>query len=322
MTSLGDQSARFLARFEGLEVPDWTDPSDLTRLSLEAVARDQVLGRDLPSTGRVRLTGPAVGENSARLDSAGDVLVKVQKLVTALGASIEGFKSQVGVLADRVRARTQLRLVAGSAPGSVQLFVVPEMPPAAELYPGGHVPLVDEDQTLIDRSAEALLDLLELASVPLPDARDMTDRLNSWGPRVATSVRNLSSAVVDTGIEVEWSWAVPNGGRRVAKLSTAGAQWFGEVVAGRNLDVEEVTIRGVLHTISDTTAWEMRTEGGERIRLKHGDIPASTVSALHVGQRVMVVATVEVVLLPGGTERADYTALTVTSLSESDQPFA
>jgi hypothetical protein len=130
-------------------------------------------------------------------------------------------------------------------------------------------------------------------------------------------VRNLASAVIDTGIEVEWSWAVPNGGRRVAKLSTAGARWFGEVVAGRNLDVEEVTIRGVLHTISDTMAWEMQAEGGERIRLKQGDIPPSTISALHVGQRVRVLASVEVQLMPGGTERADYTALSVDALDDA-----
>jgi hypothetical protein len=320
MASLSDATAAFLARFDGVEVPEWSTPSDLTRLGMEAIAVEQVLGRELPSHGAVRLTGPAVIENSARLDSTGDVLVKLQKLVTAIGASLEGAKSQMGPLTDRVRSLTQLRLVANPAPGSVVLQVAPEVPPAVELYPDGQVPLVDESQPLVDRSAGVVLEVLERASGGAGDTAALAERLDDLGARVAAGVRNLAQTVVESGVEVEWSWALPRQSFRSARLSTATARLLGDLVAARHLDVEEVTIVGVLHTISDTTAWDLQTDEGPRIRLRRGNISPEVTATLHVGQRVEVVAEVEVRVLPGGLERAEYTALRVRPLEPEPEP--
>jgi hypothetical protein len=83
------------------------------------------------------------------------------------------------------------------------------------------------------------------------------------------------------------------------------------VVAGRHLDEETVTLVGMLHTISDTTNWDMQTDDGERIRIRRGDIPDEVTASLHVRERVVVEASVRVRLQPGGVERAEYTALSV-----------
>lgn len=322
MASLSDASARFLARFDGVDVSEWSTPEDLSRAGVEAMVSEQAIGRELPSHGMLRLMGPAVTENSAPLDSTGDVLVKIQKLVTALGASLEGAKSLVGTLPDRVRTLTQLRLIAGTAPGSVLLFVVPQVPPPAELYPGGQVPLDDEQQQLVDRSAEMLLNVLEGASGPDNDLAALAVQLNDLGARVSAGVRNLAQAVVESGVEVEWSWAVPRRAPRTARLSTASARLIGDVVAARHLDAEEVTVRGVLHTISDTTAWDLTLDEGPRIRLQRGNVPTETTMMLHVGQRVEVAAEVQVRVLPGGVERAEYTALRVHALDEPQSSVA
>ncbi|WP_138733094.1 hypothetical protein [Modestobacter excelsi] len=320
MASLNKDAAAFFARYEGVEAPDWSTASDLTRMGVESMAAEQTLGRVLRSHGVVRLTGPAVDANSARMDGAGELLTKLQKLVTALGASMEGSKSQVGSLAERFRSATQLRLLAGTAPGSVMLFVVPEAAPAEELYPTGEVPLVDDQRPLVDRSADALIDVLSEASSPAADSVALGREIDDYGARVAAGIKGLASAVLDSGIELEWSWAVPNQNRRTARLSMGTARWLGELVAGQSLDVEPVQLVGTLRTISDHSAWELRTDAEETVRIKRGDIPDAVTSSLWIGQRVRVDAELAMHVSPGGIERPEYTAIEVTSLDELPPP--
>ncbi|SFT60862.1 hypothetical protein SAMN05660657_01835 [Geodermatophilus amargosae] len=317
MASLSKDAAAFFARYKGVETPDWLSASDLAPMGVDAQAAEQALGRVTRSHGVVRLTGPAVDANSARLDGAGDMMTKPQKLVTALGASMEGSKSQVGVVAERFRSATQLRLLAGTAPGSVMLFVVPEASPVEELYPGGKVPLIDDQTTLVDRSADALIDVLSEASSPAPDTAALSRDIDEYGARVAAGIKGLAGAVVDSGIELEWSWATPSRTRRTARLSTGTARWLGELVAGQSLDVESVQLVGTLRTISDHSAWELRTDAEETIRIKPGEIAEAVTSSLRIGQRVRVDALLEMHVSPGGIERPEYTAVEVLTLDDA-----
>jgi hypothetical protein len=79
-------------------------------------------------------------------------------------------------------------------------------------------------------------------------------------------------------------------------------------------DAEEVSFVGVLHTISDTTPWELQVEEGDKIYIYPGDISSTTAAALHVGQRVRIRASARVIVLSDGTEWPEYTALEVVSL--------
>src|SRR4051812_44287595 len=99
---------RLMSSARSLPEPDWSGPGDLSRAGIEAMVAQSGDIRDLRSKGSVRLTGAGVRNHSADLEGVGLVAQHWQRMITAVGAALEGSTSAFGRISALVEARTKL----------------------------------------------------------------------------------------------------------------------------------------------------------------------------------------------------------------------
>lgn len=295
----------------------WRTPDDLARRAFEAVADESAPGRTLISSGTLHLAGEGVAGSSARMTAVGETMMTFQRLVTAVGASQEGFTALRGAYPAALLAKTHLSLVASPYVGSVVLDFTPEITPAAELSPDGQVPLIDEVRTQrTDEAVTEVVEMLEKARALGPDADEgpLLAELVERGPRVAAALREFTKTLAASDFETDLTWREPGKPTRRAVLPAADAGRLASLIASRELDHGEAIIDGIIHTVSDKTALAIETADGTWEYVKGSKLPTDVLKAVPYGSRVRVVADTVEVTKPGGEVSVKYTAKSITVL--------
>ena len=300
--------------------PDWHDADDLARMSIETLRAEHGLLRRDASSGSLRLTGPGITVHSAALDGIADALRNFQRLVLATGLAVKGHKSLRGQPPADVVSKTRLNLNGSPLPGSLILQIVPATSPADEISPDGQVRLFGDDNAepqLVDTAMKRALGLLEDGRRLGPDAdtSDFLTRIREYGPRVATTLRDFSTGLVKSGFEPDLTWSQPRQARLRTRLSTAELAHIGELIASRELELEPTTIRGILRTVSEISAWQLEIEDGEVVKIDAKKIPTANTATLRTGMSVSVDVAVTEETGPAGEVKPKYTATSFTVLS-------
>lgn len=299
---------------------EWQDADDLARMSIESLRAEHGLLRRDASSGSLRLTGPGITIHSGAIDEIADALRNFQRLVLATGLAVKGHKSLRGQPPADVVSKTRLNLNGSPLPGSLILQIVPTTSPADEISPDGQVGLFGDDNAepqLIDTAMKRALGLLEDGRRLGPDAdtSDFLLRIREYGPRVATTLRDFSTGLVKSGFEPDLTWSQPRQTRLRTRLSTAELAHIGELIASRELELEPTTIRGILRTVSEISAWQLEIEDGEIVKIDAKKIPAANTATLRTGMSVSVDVSVTEETGPAGEVKPKYTATSFTVLS-------
>ncbi|WP_431696245.1 hypothetical protein [Kocuria rhizophila] len=299
---------------------EWQDADDLARMSIETLRAEHGLLRRDASSGSLRLTGPGITIHSGAIDGIADTLRNFQRLVLATGLAVKGHKSLRGQPPADVVSKTRLNLNGSPLPGSLILQIVPTTLPADEISPDGQVGLFGDDNAepqLIDTAMKRALGLLEDGRRLGPDAdtSDFLARIREYGPRVATTLRDFSTGLVKSGFEPDLTWSQPRQARLRTRLSTAELAHIGELIASRELELEPTTIRGIVRTVSEISAWQLEIEDGEIVKIDAKKIPAANTATLRTGMSVSVDVSVTEETGPAGEVKPKYTAMSFTVLS-------
>jgi len=299
---------------------EWQDADDLARMSIETLRAEHGLLRRDASSGSLRLTGPGITIHSGAIDGIADTLRNFQRLVLATGLAVKGHKSLRGQPPADVVSKTRLNLNGSPLPGSLILQIVPTTLPADEISPDGQVGLFGDDNAepqLIDTAMKRALGLLEDGRRLGPDAdtSDFLPRIREYGPRVATTLRDFSTGLVKSGFEPDLTWSQPRQPRLRTRLSTAEVAHIGELIASRELELEPTTIRGILRTVSEISAWQLEIEDGEIVKIDAKKIPTANTATLRTGMSVSVDVSVTEETGPAGEVKPKYTATSFTVLS-------
>ncbi|MGV9583943.1 hypothetical protein [Nocardia farcinica] len=301
---------------------EWQDADDLARMSIESLRAERGLLRRDASSGSLRLTGPGITIHSGAIDAIADTLRNFQRLVLATGLAVKGHKSLRGQPPADVVSKTRLNLNGSPLPGSLILQIVPATSPADEISPGGQVGLFGDDNAepqLVDTAMKRALGLLDDGRRLGPDAdtSDFLARIREYGPRVATTLRDFSTGLVKSGFEPDLTWSQPRHPRLRTRLSTAELAHIGELIASRELELEPTTIRGILRTVSEISAWQLEIEDGEIVKIDAKKIPTANIATLRTGMSVSVDVSVTEETGPAGEVKPKYTATSFTALSDS-----
>lgn len=299
---------------------EWQDADDLARMSIETLRAEHGLLRRDASSGSLRLTGPGITIHSGAIDGIADTLRNFQRLVLATGLAVKGHKSLRGQPPADVVSKTRLNLNGSPLPGSLILQIVPTTLPADEISPDGQVGLFGDDNAepqLIDTAMKRALGLLEDGRRLGPDAdtSDFLPRIREYGPRVATTLRDFSTGLVKSGFGPDLTWSQPRQARLRTRLSTAELAHIGELIASRELELEPTTIRGIVRTVSEISAWQLEIEDGEIVKIDAKKIPAANTATLRTGMSVSVDVSVTEETGPAGEVKPKYTATSFTVLS-------
>ena len=299
---------------------EWQDADDLARMSIETLRAEHGLLRRDASSGSLRLTGPGITIHSGAIDGIADTLRNFQRLVLATVLAVKGHKSLRGQPPADVVSKTRLNLNGSPLPGSLILQIVPTTLPADEISPDGQVGLFGDDNAepqLIDTAMKRALGLLEDGRRLGPDAdtSDFLARIREYGPRVATTLRDFSTGLVKSGFEPDLTWSQPRQARLRTRLSTAELAHIEELIASRELELEPTTIRGIVRTVSEISAWQLEIEDGEIVKIDAKKIPAANTATLRTGMSVSVDVSVTEETGPAGEVKPKYTATSFTVLS-------
>lgn len=299
---------------------EWQDADDLARMSIESLRAEHGLLRRDASSGSLRLTGPGITVHSGAIDGIADTLRNFQRLVLATGLAAKGHKSLRGQPPADVVSKTRLNLNGSPLPGSLILQIVPATSPADEISPDGQVGLFGDDNAepqLVDTALKRALGLLEDGRRLGPDAdtSDFLTRIREYGPRVATTLRDFSTGLVKSGFEPDLTWSQPRQPRLRTRLSAAELAHIGELIASRELELEPTTIRGILRTVSEISAWQLEVEDGEIVKIDAKKIPTANTATLRTGMSVSVDVAVTEETGPAGEVKPKYTATSFTVLS-------
>ncbi|WP_125616638.1 hypothetical protein [Specibacter cremeus] len=292
--------------------PDWQDADDLARMSIESFRAERGMFRRDMSSGSLRLTGAGITGHSAALDGIADVMRNFQRLVLATGLSSTGHTTLRGQPPADVVAKTRLSLNGSPLPGSLVLQIVPAMSPADEIAPDGQGEFFNDHETqLVDTAMKDALTLLEDGRQigPDADASEFLSRIQTYGPRVATTLRDFSLSMVKFEFEPDLTWTQPRQPRLRTRLNIAELAHISELIASRKLEREPTTVRGVLRTVSEISAWQLEIDGGEIVRIDAKQIAAEDTATLRTGMVIAVDVSVTEESGPVGEGTSKYSAI-------------
>lgn len=293
---------------------DWETPDDLARMSIESFIVSHGGDPRLDAShGTLHLSGPGVVGHSAPLSDVSSLGGAWQRAVTAVAASLEGFRQVRGRVKDDIQRRSEIVMTAAPAPGSLVLHIGPKAPPLAEAEPNGQTPLLGErDRPLADLATERLIVLLdELGKAHPEESADLAaEQLRGLGPRVGSAIRSLAAAVEASNITLTVDWEEPERQRRHAAWTTSEATWVRQFVDGRDLDAEDVTFTGTVVTVSTAQRWRIDRDG-EPVFLDASEVPRDVVHAVAVDDEVEVLARLAVRVQADGSQKKTYTLRSV-----------
>jgi len=297
----------------------WETADDLARISVESLfSSTQPDARALASTGTLRLAGEGVTGHQVDIDRLGAFAAAWQRAVTAVGASLEGFRSARGRLSNELVSRTKLLLVAPPSGGSIVLEVAPKVHGLDDGTGVAQRPMFDAPQALADRSVTALLDLLtQLAGEDLVDLDSTAAKLRELGPRVAGSVRVLADSLAEGHLDIHATWREPGEATKRTSVSSAQAVWIRRFIDGRDLEAEDATLRATAVTVSNRERWLVEVEG-EVERVNASGLELDEVRKVRPGDEIALRVRTTVTLQPDGSHRARHEAIEVLAVHPPD----
>lgn len=308
-----------------LPVPERWEPGDLTRISREAMVRQQEgTARVLRSSGHLRFTGVGVVGHTAGLEDIALLSGAWQKAVTATGAALEDVRASRGRIPTDIRLRTTLVLTASPYAGSVVFHVEPKQSPMLEVEPHGQTNLIEEiaARPLADRACEALVELLASATTGTPDMVEaISGQLSDLGPRVGSAIDGLARAIEATNVTLDAGWREPAAPTRRAVVTPSQAKFIAGVVEGKGLNATVETMTGTLGTISDRQKWVLHL-GEETIRLDIAELPIEELTKWKVRDLVDVDVRVALQERPDGRMVRHHTLLRIRPASGPVTLFA
>lgn len=260
MVTLPTNPEEFLAYFaKDVEEQPVLSSSDLSRVGRERHEGLQSLIREAASVGAFRLSGEGVTGHEAPLDDVTVVGMALQRLFTAIGASLEGFKNIRGPISREVSSKTRLGLRAAPRLGSLVLDLSPRTSPSDELRSRGEV-FNTSDMQLVDSVVSKLSEVITAAIDHEGGAAGDTEfssEVRALGPRAAGALRSFAHATSASNFNIDMTWIQPLHHTVKFSLSTKDAVWIERVISGRELDVEPATIHGALKTVSHGRKWDV-----------------------------------------------------------------
>ncbi|MCP2046379.1 UNVERIFIED_ORG: hypothetical protein J3D58_000451 [Paenarthrobacter nicotinovorans] len=274
--------------------------SDLSRVSIERHKGATTLARETPSVGALRLSGAGVIGHEAALEDVTTLGLAFQRLVTAVGASLGGFKNIRGRVPKEFSAKTILGLRAAPRPGSIILDLSPQLDPIRELRYKGEL-FNDSDTQLVD-AVMAELDLLVRAAAehqPGSNDSEFSAEVRSLGPRAASALKAFALAASGSGFDLDLTWMQPLHGTTGFTLSARDAVFIAHVIAGQKLDAQPVVIHGALRTVSHGKKWELLDSEFGNIRIDVSEIEGRPWAEWNPDDLVEVTAAMTITQAPG-----------------------
>lgn len=296
---------------EDLAAIDLGSAEEASERSLRAFVAQQT-GDDAAglkeSRGLLHFTGPAIVGHSIPISAVGSALSMMQSAIDAIGAAKEGFSSVGGQIPNRVKARTELRMDASPMPGSVVISVRPSMPREQDLNPDGQARLEFDEVELRPLADECFEDFINILSSTIDDspAHDkLIDLLSEFGPRTSSAVREFCSALDRDSLDVDLKWEEPKKRPLKGEMSHSRAKFVSGVIKDADIEVETVTLVGMLvtSTMSKKDKFRLRFEDGTEKTLALGKISPSDVSQFRTGETVTIKAERRIGRYTGGRER-------------------
>lgn len=297
----------------------WQTPADLARISVEAMNAATALGRQMVSTGSLRLTGATVTDSTASLESVGDLMTRWQRLITAIGGSKRGFKGLRGRMNADVVAATRLLLNAGPSQGSVMLEFQPEMAPTLELSPTGDVGLFSEPETqLADEAVAEAVALFSNAAALGPDADGSAflAEVSSLGARTASALADVAKSLDTAGFDLDLSWLQPQKPTARVHVGQSVSRRIVEIVTSRDLDSDLEVLVGSIQTISNVARLHLLQDDGTLVSIAPGKLDHDDLAPVTHGKRVRIEADVKVQQRPGDEPTVSYTARSIKLVME------
>lgn len=316
MASPNDSSDDLFDLLAASTAPAWETPEDLNRMSIEGLWGSTHQARLVRSTGSIRVFGVNVRDHQARLDAAGQILLNLQRLVTAAGAAKEGITTNRGQLAGTLIAATQLRLLMNPLPGSVVFEIGPEALPETELVGKDGIALFDQKRRqFVDECVVDALDLVRTAHAIGPDADDspFVEKVTAGGPRLATAIREFAKGVEQASFDVDLEWREPDRPTERATFTKADAEHVKRLVVARELDAEDETLRGRLITLSTARAWQIDLGSDHIVTVDTSTLKGVDVTQFHLSEDITVVAKPQVKEFAGGGKSITFRAISVVS---------
>lgn len=120
---------------------------------------------------------------------------------------------------------------------------------------------------------------------------------------------------MESGFEPYLTWSQPHQTRPRTRLSAAELAHIGEIIISRELELEPTTIRGILRTVSEISAWQLEIEDGEIVEIEDGKIveidakkmPTANTATLRTGMSVSVDVAVTEETGPAGKVKPKHT---------------
>lgn len=291
----------------------WETPEDLARLSHEAsIINFHGDARFLASQGQLRIHGKAVPHHTATLDAVSTITSSWQKAVTAIGASLEGFRSVRGKIPATFKKLTEIGLSAQPSPGSLVLSIEPTQHPISELDGNTGRSMLTKDRPLVDRATSKLIQLISGANFSELDQNDaFGESLSDLGPRAAGAMREFALALELHDVDLDMEWSEPAQATSRGRLCHQDAIFLRKFIEGRALDTEVITVPAKLITVSSKEKWLIEFEGSEK-RVDATALPDSFISSVSLGSIVSMDLEVGATQRPDGTLQRRYRAKSAT----------
>jgi hypothetical protein len=194
-----------------------TDPSAAETYFGVRLMRDSLLRRRDLLIGEaagvldVVLSGDTPGVVGDEISLVARVLNSLQETLASIAQVLEGEPTSRGIIPVAIKDEVALRLAA-TAPGSLQLKLVPAHPVSAEdqaVQMALDADTSDEPDEaavpLVDRSVEHLIGLLRYD----PEDTDLLQDLAYVGPRTSTHLEELAKTLSESGANISLAWNSP-----------------------------------------------------------------------------------------------------------------
>lgn len=270
------------------------DPAELDRLGARSLAGARGLPPrpDSPEV-RIRMHGAGVPGHDLPVHTASVILDAFQGAVTAVGSALRRLKqAQLPSVEGRRPSTaevTELRLQADVAPGSVVFFLSGPV----EQTTGLELPGTVSTETFLDvtlRRLFALLDEAEAEADSADQISSLVDDLRILGADAAVHLNKLVKRTLQSEVDLDLGWRNADGRRARASLQRRGGLALQDAIDRSRVQVDEVTLVGTLHTVSDgSDLLRLELEDGKTVRIAVDAELGLTLGPL-LGRRVEVVA--------------------------------
>lgn len=271
------------------DVEPISDPRELARQSVRAHLEEigGLVPPDLPEVD-VRLHGPGVPAHDIPVREASAILTSLQETVSSIGQVLSQSRiTSSGPINSQVLRATELRMTPEVLPGSVVFHLTGP----GEQISGGELAAITGTDTLVDAAMSELFTLVAQSenTQALETASQLARELRRFGPRVAKHLSELTSHVVQDEIDLDLTWRTPRGRSRRASLERSSARTIQDAIKINEVEVRQVTLHGVLTTVSTTHKAELKMADQRSVLIAANDQLAASLGPFY-NKRVVITA--------------------------------